>query len=80
VATTKRLMQEIKQKNRKFPQYFAEFQVIAGDPDWNHSALRNALHMGLSSEMKDFLTYSEMSEEHPAFATVCQNQDDQIQQ
>jgi hypothetical protein len=42
VATAERNMKEIKQKNREFSQYYAEFQVIATDLDWNPLALRNA--------------------------------------
>jgi hypothetical protein len=71
-------MQEIKQKNRELSQYYAEFQVIATDLDWNPSAHRNALRMGLSEEMKDSFTYSDMPEELPAFVTVCQKRDNQI--
>jgi len=43
VATAKRKMREIKQKNREFSLCYAEFQGIAADLDWNPSALRNAL-------------------------------------
>jgi len=43
VATAKCTMQEIKQRNPEFSQYYAEFQVIAADLDWNTSALGNAL-------------------------------------
>jgi hypothetical protein len=70
VATAERKMQEIKPKNRESSQCYAVFQVIAADLDWNNSALRNALRMELSEEMKDFFTYSDMSEELPAFVTV----------
>src|SRR5882757_755298 len=80
VATAERRMREIKQKNREFSQYYAEFQVIAADLDWNASALRNALRIGSSEEMKDFFTYSDMPEELPAFVTVCQKRDIQIRQ
>ena len=80
VATAERKMGEIKQKNREFSQYYAEFQVIAADLDWNPSALQNALRMGLSEEMKDSFTYSDMPEELPAFVTVCQKRDNQIRQ
>jgi len=80
VATAERKMREIKQKNREFSQYYAEFQVIAADLDWNPSALRNALRMGLSEEMKDSFTYSDMPEELPALVTVCQKRDNQIRQ
>jgi hypothetical protein len=72
VATAERTMREIKQKNREFSQYYAEFQVIAADLDWNPSALRNTLWMGSSEEMKDSFTYSDMPEELPAFVTFCQ--------
>jgi len=80
VATAERKMREIKQKKREFSQYYADFQVIAADLDWNRSALRNALRMGLSEEMKDSFTYSDMPEELPAFVTVCQKPDNQIRQ
>jgi hypothetical protein len=73
-------MREIKQKNCEFSQYYDEFKGIAADLDWNSLALRNALRMGLSEEMKDSFTYSDMPEELPAFVTVCQKQDNQIQQ
>ena len=80
VATAERKMREIKQKNREFSQYYAEFQVIAAYLDWNPSALRNALRIGLSEEMKDSFTYSDMPDNLPAFVMVCQKWDDQIQQ
>jgi hypothetical protein len=36
--------------------------------------------MGLSKQMKDLFTYSDMSEDFTAFMTVCQTQDNQIRQ
>jgi len=80
VGTAERKIQEIKQKNREFSQYYAEFQVIAVDLDWNPSALRNALRIGLSEEIKDSFTYSDIPEELPAFVTICQKRDNQIRQ
>jgi hypothetical protein len=80
VATTKRKMQVIEQKNREFSQYYAEFQVIATDLNWNPLALRNALTMGLSKEIKESFTYSDMPEELPVFVTVCQKRNNQIRQ
>jgi len=68
-------MREIKQKNREFSQYYAEFQDIAAGLDWNPSALRNALRMGLSEEMKDSFTYSDTPDDLPAFVTVSQKWD-----
>ena len=46
----------------------------------NPLALRNALRMGSSNEMKDSFTYSHMPDELPAFVTVCQKRDNQIRQ
>jgi len=80
VATAERNMKEIKQKNREFSLYYAEFQVIAADLDWNPSALRNALRSGLSEEMKDSFIHTDMPEELPAFVTLCQKRDNQIRQ
>ena len=80
VATTERNMREIKQKTCEFSQYYAEFQVIAADLDWNLSALRNALQMGLSEDMKYSMRYSNVPEELPVFVTVCQKRYYQIRQ
>jgi len=78
VATAERNIREIKQKNREFSQYYAEFQVIAADLDCNPSALRNALSSGLTIEMKDSFIHTDMPEELPAFVTLCQKWDNQI--
>jgi len=80
VATAERNMKEIKQKNREFSLYYAEFQVIAADLDWNPSALRNALRSGLSEELKDSFIHTDMPDELPAFVTLCQKRDNQIRQ
>jgi hypothetical protein len=80
VATAKRKMGEIKQKNREFSQYDAEFQVITADLDWNPSPLRIVLRMGLSEEMKYSFTYSDIPEELLAFVTVCQKRNNLIRQ
>ena len=45
-ATPERTMMEIYQTNCELSQYYAEFQCVAADLDWNPSALRNALQMG----------------------------------
>jgi hypothetical protein len=73
-------MREIKQKNRKFSQYYTEFQVIAADLDGNPSALRNTLRSGLSEEMKDSFMHTDMLDDLPAFVTLCQKWDNQIRQ
>ena len=64
--------------NREFSQYHAEFEVIAADLDWNPWALRIASWMGLSEEMKDSFTYTDMPEVLPPCVTVCHKRDNQI--
>jgi hypothetical protein len=73
-------MREIKQKNQEFSQYYAEFQVIAADLDWNPTALRNALRSGLSEDMKESFIHTDMPEDLPAFVTLWQKRDNQIRQ
>jgi hypothetical protein len=80
VASAEWNMRDIKQKNREFSQYYTEFRVIAADLDWNPSALRNTLKIGMSEETKDSFTYIDMPEELPAFVPVCQKWDNQIHQ
>jgi hypothetical protein len=80
VATAKRKMQKINQKNSEFSQYYAEFKVIAADLDWNLVALRNTLRMVLSEEIRDSITSSEIPEDLLAFRTLCQKRGNQIQQ
>jgi len=71
-------MKKIKQTNREFSQYYAEFQVIAADLDKNSSALRNGLRSQLSEEMKDSFMHTDMPDELPAFVAMCQKRDNQI--
>jgi hypothetical protein len=78
IATVKRKMREIKQQNREFSLYYAEFQVIAADLDFNPAALWNTLRIGLSEEMKDSFPSCDMPEELPALVTVFQKPENQI--
>jgi len=56
------------------------FQDIAAILNWNPSASRNALQIGLSEELKDFFTYRSMPKENPVFMTVSQMREEQIRQ
>jgi hypothetical protein len=78
VATDEWKPREIKEQNREFSQYYAEYQVVAADLDWNPSALRNALKMELSEEMKHSFNYSDTPEELPALGMVFIKWDNQI--
>jgi hypothetical protein len=78
VVTWEWNMRDIKQRTGEFSQYYAEFQVITADLDWNPSALRNALRSGLSEQMKDSFIHTDMPDELPVFVAVCQKRDNQI--
>jgi hypothetical protein len=73
-------MWQISHKHPECFQYYAEFQVIAADLDWNTSAPQKGLRMPLSQEMQDSFTYSDMPEALPAFGKVCQTWDNHIHQ
>jgi len=80
IATTERMIPVIEQQNCVFSQYYGKFQVIVANLDCNPSASWIAIQMGLSKEMKDSFTYSNMPGNLPAFVTDCQKQVNQIGQ
>ena len=80
VINAERKMREIEEYNRAFSQYYAEFRVITANLDCNRFALQNALRMGLSEEMRNSFTYSDMPKEFPAVVMVCQKRDNLIHQ
>jgi hypothetical protein len=80
IATTEQKMPVIEQKNSVFSQYYCMFQLIMANLDWNPSALWIAFQMGLSKEITDYFTYSNMPGIVPAFMTVCQKKINQIRQ
>jgi hypothetical protein len=54
-ATAERKLETLKQANKEFAVYYAEFQRYAADVDWNEAAKRSALLRGLNNEIKDAL-------------------------
>ena len=57
VATATRELENLKQANREFSLYYADFQRLASELDWNDSAKRHALTRGLCNELKDGLVW-----------------------
>jgi len=55
VRTAERNLQSLRQKNRNFSDYLADFQRYAAEVSWNDSAKRTSLYEGLSAELKDAL-------------------------
>ena len=57
--TTNREIWKLKQNNSTFPLYFAEFDQIMEELNWNEEVQREQLYVGLSDEIKDdVVTYS----------------------
>jgi hypothetical protein len=56
VATATRELGNLRQANREFSLYFADFQRLSAETEWNESAKKDALQNGLCEELKDALT------------------------
>lgn len=54
-ATAEKKIKNIKQGNREFSVYYAEFQRYAADLDWNEKAKKSALTDGLCDEIQTLL-------------------------
>jgi len=55
VRTAERNLQSLRQKNRNFSDYLADFQRYAAEVSWNDAAKRTSLYQGLSAKLKDAL-------------------------
>ena len=75
-ATAARKINTLRQANRDFATYYAEFARYAADLDWNESAKLAALRHGLSSELKmDMIPLTEEPTTIAQLVTVCQRLD-----
>ena len=72
-------MEVLRQTNREFSLYYAEFQRYAADVQWNNSAKRTALTRGLSTEIEDALVLtSDIPSKFSEYATFLQRLDNRI--
>src|SRR5258705_8901891 len=55
VATAERKLRTLRQANRDFSTYYAEFVRYAADTTWNEAAKRSQLEEGLCHELKNDL-------------------------
>src|SRR6202158_1200193 len=78
VATAKRELLKLKQRDREFSQYFAECQRYVADVKCNTEAQMDALQNGLSNELKDSLTSAEIPDNITDFVKMCSKRDAQI--
>src|SRR6202022_1065679 len=77
-ATAKRELLKLKQRDREFSQYFAEFQRYVANVRWNTEAQLDALRNGLSNELKDSLQYTNIPENLVEFVKLCSKRDSQL--
>jgi hypothetical protein len=78
VVTAKRELLKLKQRDREFSQYYAEFQRYVADVKWNTEAQMDALRNGLSNELKDSLQHADTPDNIVDFVKMCSKQDSQI--
>jgi hypothetical protein len=63
VNTAERALAKLRQGNRDFVTYYAEFQRLIVDLNWNDAAKRAALNCGLCEELKDILSTQDLPED-----------------
>jgi len=79
VATAERELNKLRQTNREFSLYYAEFQRLVAELDYNEAAKKNALRRGLSEELKDTLAQNpNQPEDLQQFVHLCNRLDNQI--
>jgi hypothetical protein len=75
VNTTKRALAKLRQGNRDFVTYYAKFQRLIADLDWNDAAKRTALHRSLCEELKDILSTQDLPEDWSCYVALVKKWD-----
>lgn len=58
-GTAERKLETLKQANRDFSTYYAEFSLHVANTQWNDAAKKTGLSHGLSNEIKDALALTD---------------------
>jgi hypothetical protein len=66
---------KLKQTDREFPQYYAEFQQWVPDVDWHEAAQLEVLRQGLFEELKDSLQHCNIPSDLTEFVKMCSKRD-----
>lgn len=77
-ATASQKLRTIRQKNRDFSEYYAEFQRYAADVNWDDAALLELLKGGLSQEIQTALVYAPGPTDFLAFVSHVQGLDNRL--
>jgi hypothetical protein len=75
VNTAERVLAKLRQGNRDFITYYAEFQRLIADLNWNDAAKRTALHRGLCEELKDILSTQDLHEAWSCYVALVKKRD-----
>jgi len=78
VRTAERNLQSLRQKNRNFSDYLADFQRYAAEVSWNDAAKQTSLNEGLSAELKDALVTLDTPDELDQYIILLKRVDNQI--
>src|SRR6266576_632079 len=78
VATAERELEKLQQKNREFSAYYADFQRLIAEVQWNDHGKRYALSRGLSSELKAALVAVDEPQEFPEYVRMLQRVDNKV--
>jgi hypothetical protein len=76
--TVERALSKLRQGNQDFMSYYAEFQRLVADLQWNNAAKRAALHRGLSEELKDILSTQDLPEDWSRYVAHIKKRDMQF--
>jgi hypothetical protein len=78
INTAERAIAKLRQGNRDFITYYAEFRRLASDLDWNNAAKRAAFHRGLCDEVKDILSTQDVPEDWNQYVALVKWRDQQF--
>jgi hypothetical protein len=78
VSTTERGLAKLCQGNWDFIMYYAEFQCLVADVDWNDAAKQAAFHWGLCDELKDILSTQDIPKDWYEYITLVKKRDSQF--
>jgi hypothetical protein len=73
--TAARALTKVRQGNRDFVTYYAKFQRLIADLNWNDTAKRAALHRGLCEELKDILSIQDLPEDWSCYVALMKKRD-----
>jgi len=78
VRTAERNLQSLRQKNRNFSDYVADFEQYAAVVSWNDAVKRTSLNKGLSAELKDALVTLDTPDELDQYIILLKRVDNKI--